>query len=74
MPVTPDPTLKSFGSRLATIRKSKGITQRELAAAVGMTTVGVAYIEGGERWMWLETLVKIAAVLEVDVAELFRGV
>jgi len=66
--------MKSFGRRVAAIRKSQGFTQQELAEQVNMSVVGIAYIETGRRWARLGTLARIADVLEVDVEEFFRGV
>jgi len=65
--------LKTFGKRIAQVRKSRGITQQELAEKVGMSVVAIAYIETGKRWARLGTLDKIANSLKVDIEELFRG-
>lgn len=66
--------LKSFGRRVAAIRRSRGVTQQELAERANMSVFGIAYIETGKRWARLGTLAKIAKVLRVDVEEFFRGV
>ena len=73
---TPDEAklLRAFGKRLAEIRKSKGLTQSELAERVGVSVVTIAYIETGKRWVRLGTMYKIARALGVDVGELLRGV
>lgn len=65
--------LKAFGKRLADVRKSKGVTQSELAERVNMSVVTIAYIETGKRWVRLSTLDKIARALKVSMAELFKG-
>lgn len=65
--------MKKFGKQVANIRKSKGLTQQELAEATGMSVVAIAYIETGKRWARLGTLTKIAKVLKVSVSELFKG-
>lgn len=65
--------LQSFGKRIAEVRKSKSITQSQLAERVNMSVVTIAYIETGKRWVRLATLDKIARALRVSVAELFRG-
>jgi transcriptional regulator with XRE-family HTH domain len=65
--------LKDFGQRVATVRKSKHLTQQELSEAVGMSVVTIAYIETGQRWVRLGTLHKLAKAMKVDVADLFRG-
>lgn len=65
--------MKVFGKRVAEVRKSRGVTQQQLAEAVGMSVVAIAYIETGKRWARLATLNKIAKSLKVDIADLFKG-
>lgn len=65
--------MKAFGKRVAEVRKSKGVTQQQLAEQVSMSVVAIAYIETGKRWARLGTLDKIATSLKVDVSELFKG-
>lgn len=65
--------MKAFGRRVAEVRKSRGVTQQELAEKVNMSVVAIAYIETGKRWARLGTLSKIAKSLKVDVADLFKG-
>lgn len=65
--------MKSFGKRVATVRKSKGVTQQQLAESTGMSVVAIAYIETGKRWARLGTLSKIAKSLKIDIQELFKG-
>lgn len=66
--------MKVFGRRVAEIRKSKNVTQQQLAHDIDMSVVAIAYIETGKRWARLGTLNKIAKSLGVDISELFRGV
>ena len=65
--------MKAFGKRVAEVRKSRGVTQQQLAEQIGMSVVAIAYIETGKRWARLGTLSKIAKCLKVDVQELFKG-
>ena len=65
--------MKVFGKRVAEVRKSKNVTQQQLAHDIGMSVVAIAYIETGKRWARLGTLNKIAKRLGVDISELFRG-
>lgn len=65
--------LRSFGKRVAEVRKSKGVTQQQLAEQVNMSVVAIAYIETGKRWARLGTLNKIAKRLDVKVSDLFKG-
>ncbi len=66
--------MKAFGKRVAEVRKSRGVTQQELAENIGMSVVAIAYIETGNRWARLGTLNKIANSLKVNVADLFKGI
>lgn len=66
--------MKAFGRRVAEVRKAHGVTQQQLAEAINMSVVSVAYIETGKRWAKLTTLHKLASSLKVDIAELFKGV
>lgn len=68
-----DKQLKAFGKRLAEIRKSRGLTQQELAEMLEVSLVSVAYLETGKRWPRLVTLHRIAACLKVPVGDLFKG-
>ena len=68
-----DGLLKAFGKHIAHVRKSKGLTQKQLAEQVGISVVAIAYIETGKRWARLGTLNKIAKSLKVDIQELFKG-
>jgi len=66
--------LQTFGKRVAEVRKSKSVTQSELAEMVNMSVVTIAYIETGKRWVRLSTLDKIATALKVSVSDLLKGV
>lgn len=65
--------LKSFGKRVAQVRKNRGVTQQELSERLNMSVVTVAYIETGKRFPRLGTLQKIASSLRVDISDLFKG-
>ena len=65
--------LKAFGKRLAEVRRSKSVTQSDLAERVNMSVVTIAYIETGKRWVRLSTLDKIANALKVSIADIFKG-
>lgn len=66
--------MKSFGKRVAAVRKSRGLTQQDLAEQINMSVVAIAYIETGKRWARLGTLTKIANALHVDVSDLFKNI
>lgn len=59
-----------FGRYLQKIRKSKNITQEELAEKIGTSQTWIAYIETGRNQPNLDMLQKIAKVLGVKTKEL----
>ncbi len=66
--------MEAFGKRVAVVRKSKGVTQQQLAEDIGMSVVAIAYIETGKRWARLGTLNKISKSLKVKISDLFDGI
>ena len=60
--------------RIAELRKARGMTQRELAAALGVSCVAVAKWELGHCAPASSKLPDIARVLGVKVGELFKEV
>lgn len=65
--------LKAFGRRLAEVRKTCGLTQQELASKLDISLVSVGYLETGKRWPRLNTLHRIAKILDVNIDQLFKG-
>jgi transcriptional regulator with XRE-family HTH domain len=65
--------LRKFGRQLSTLRKQKGLSVRELAAAAGMKTDQLKKIEAGQAGFLLSTLVALAAGLKISPAALFKG-
>jgi transcriptional regulator with XRE-family HTH domain len=66
--------LKAFGKQVATIRKSRNITQQQLAEDIGVSVVTIAYIETGKQWVRPKTLSAIAKSLKTNTSDLFRGI
>jgi transcriptional regulator with XRE-family HTH domain len=60
----------AFAVRLAAARTHAGLTQRDLAAAVGVTSLSVSRWERADRMPDAERLARICAALEVDPAAL----
>ena len=70
-----DELYKRIGQNVAKIRKSKNISQLDLALAIGLKSVGlisVAEIYHNKKHFNIEHLHKIAKVLEVDMCEFFK--
>ncbi len=59
-----------FGQRLAAIRRSKGLSQRELAERLGVTREMIDYYERRAPNPALDFIERAAAALGVSVAEL----
>ena len=65
------PQLKEVVARnLRTIREQVGITQVELAARAKLTSRYISIAEAGQRNFRLDTLEKLASVLDVTVSDL----
>lgn len=62
---------KAVGARIRELRLERSLTQEELGNASGMDRKTVLYIELGQRGLGFERLWDIAAVLGVDIADLF---
>jgi len=63
---------EQFGKRLKQLRAQKGLTQEELAEAVGVSTDFISLMERGQRAPSFENLERLAEVFEVKVSELFE--
>ena len=58
-------------SKIADLRKSKGLTQRDLSIALDVTESTIANWETGRSGLkWLEFIAKMCEVLECDVSDL----
>ena len=57
-------------TRLKALRASAGMTQHELAEAVGLTRTSIANIEAGRQGLTVESLAAVAKGLGVTVASL----
>jgi transcriptional regulator with XRE-family HTH domain len=62
------------GDRIRAARQRKGVTQKELAAVVGLSRPSVANIESGNQNVQLGTLATMAAYFGVSIAELIGEV
>lgn len=62
-----------FNEMLARARKTKGLTQSELGNILGVTPQTVSKWENGVAEPDMQTVKKLAAVLEMDVAQYFGG-
>lgn len=61
---------KTLGHRIRTLRRSRDMTQEELAAAAKLHTTYIAKIEIGDRLPTLDTLVTLANALDVSIVRI----
>lgn len=64
--------LKKLGNRIKELRKSKGMTQLDLAAAINKDYTSITRLEAGRTNPTYITLLKVAEGLDVKVSELFN--
>lgn len=62
-----------FGDNLARCRKQADLSQEELAVRASVHRTEISYLERGLRLPRVDTLVKLAASLEVSADELLAG-
>ena len=65
---------RRFGVKLAGRRRATGISQEELGDLAALHRTAVGQLERGERVPRADTLLKLAAVLRVDVSALLDGI
>lgn len=70
MSLEPNVLLIEFGKRVRDVRKSRRLTQEELARKLKMNPAQVSLIETAQREPRLKTVFRIAAALGVDPREL----
>ncbi|MBL4836487.1 MAG: helix-turn-helix transcriptional regulator [Kordiimonadaceae bacterium] len=66
-----DPIDIAVGKRIRQLRKDRGITQTQLGDAIGLTFQQVQKYEKARNRISASKLAQIAAIFQVDVAELF---
>jgi len=62
---------KKLGRRIASLRKSRKLTQEQLAEAIGCSVEFISLVERGVNAPSVSGLEKFAKILEVVVRELF---
>lgn len=63
-----------FARNLVSARKAAGISQELLGFGASLHRTEIGMLERGERIPRLDTLVKLAAVLNVSVGQLIEGI
>ena len=67
----PNPTNDCFAKHLKGIRKSKGLSQSDLAKLTGLKPAAISHLETGPQRPSFDTLVKLADALSVSMDYLF---
>ncbi len=65
--------LSRFAGNVHRLRSKKGLSQKDLADAVGISVSYVSLLERGQRSPPLETIEKMARALRVPPAALLQG-
>lgn len=69
-----DKHLIELGDQIRELRKTKGLSQEQLALQAKVDRSYVGGIERGERNVSFLTLVKIANILGCDIAKITKGI
>lgn len=67
---TQENLLAVIGKRLQSIRKRRGLTQKELGEKIGLTREAIASYESGRSHLMIITLIDMAAAMRVTVNEI----
>ena len=67
-----NPALGNVGSKLRDLRKSRNLTQSDLAARIGIQQSDLCRMENGQYRVNLETLVKILMEFQITFGEFFQ--
>ena len=66
-------TADAIGTRIRSLREAKGISQEQLAGAVGMVRNNISRIEGAKHRPRLDTMERIAKALKVSVVDIIAA-
>jgi transcriptional regulator with XRE-family HTH domain len=66
-------TTRAFGERVKDRRSELGLSQEAAAVRCGIHWTQLGKVERGQRSLRLETIVKIAAGLDIDAGKLISG-
>ena len=72
MPASPDICVR-FGRRVRQLRTDRGLSQEQLAYQADLDRTYISGIERGRRNVALRAIEKVAAGLEISVAELMAS-
>lgn len=64
---------QQFGQRLAEFRKSRNMSQQDLADGIGLTNTSIANIEAGRQRVYLHQLFRIANAFGVTLNDIMTA-
>ena len=67
---TQESRLSAIGKRLQSIRKKRGLTQKELGEKLGLTREAIASYEAGRSRLMDTILIDLAGILRVSINEI----
>ena len=67
----PENVVRAVGQRARRARRALGWTQEQVAERAGFSVKYLQRIEGGRENLTIKSLVDLAAVLEIEVADFF---
>lgn len=67
-----EPILVAFGQRIRQLRKSRGLSQENLAFSAGVHRTYVGMIERGEKNITLSNIRKMVDAFGISVSELLK--
>ena len=72
MKIEEDKIKKLFGKKIRELRKTKHLTQEQLAEMVELDTHHLCKIENGMHFPSLKSIIKLSSILEADFVDLFN--
>ena len=73
MPRIPSPAAAHVGARIQALRKERGLSQDQLAAATGINSANIRSYESGRALAALPSLVRLGEALDVGPEQLIEG-
>ena len=71
MPLSRNRQIQLVGQKIRQIRKSRHLTQSDLAGQIGVTQSDLSRMENGEYKVGLDTLFRILQVFEISMSQFF---
>lgn len=66
--------LSKFGNKIQVLRRTKNLSQEELAHICGLHRTYIGMIERGEKNITLKNIEKLSKALDINIYELLKGI